>query len=147
MKDLKRVVGIVLAGLLMGMCVGCVDDDDDDLIGGSILGRWLFNKAKAALTSAPLVSITVGKSHPLLAGLWADITFNADLSCSGRLFDGSSEQAFAGRYTTAGNQLTVVADGETVTGEYGVTGTELTFKTERRDSGVDYDLTVYLDKQ
>lgn len=133
---------LVLCSLVMTACEG-----DQSFEGGSVLGHWVAYEASAKPSGMPWeTAITVDANSDLAKGVFADITFQANGTCSGTWRSKDDQDAFSGSWSVSGTTLTVTVEGKTVTGPFDVSTDKLTFQSSYDYKGTTYDIRLRMNR-
>ena len=111
MKQLKYVMIMVLAVMVSVSSISCSNDDNDS-DKNDLVGTWVLSESADGFEYA------------------ISVTFNANLNGTlvvSATFEGVTETENSNfTYSTKGDQLTMVMDGETTVSTYSVSGNKLT---------------------
>jgi hypothetical protein len=109
MKNIKYLLVMIVAVMAFVSC----DNDDDDIMGDpALVGQWVYTEADLP----DFFSVTLNFDSDL-RGINESLSFIDNVE---------SRQIDSFTYSTNGNQLTIVIDGETEVSTYFISGNSLT---------------------
>jgi hypothetical protein len=110
MKNIKYLLVMIVAVMAF---VSCDNDDDDDIMGDpALVGQWVYTEVDLP----DFFSVTLNFDSDL-RGINESLSFIDNVE---------SRQIDSFTYSTNGNQLTIVIDGETEVSTYFISGNSLT---------------------